>query len=267
MARSFANARMKLAIADIQADALDAVREEFARSDAQVVTIKVDVADRSAVEEAAQEAEAVFDKIHVLCNNAGVTAEGSVLDLSYPDWDWVMGVNLDGVINGLQVFTNRIKAHGEGGHIVNTSSLMGLVGMRGTSPYTGSKFAVVGISEVIAQDLARFNIGVSVLCPGLVKTEIFTSERNRPEPSAGAKASSPAPPDAETLSEKEKASQEKSLAGMLDPALVGDMVLHAIQTDEFYILPNVEFKKAVAARAARLDEAFERWTAFRENLI
>jgi len=125
MARSFAAAGMKVAIADIEQDALDRVKAEFDASNAEVITLQVDVTDRAAMEAAADATEAAFDKVHVLVNNAGVAVGGSLDQMSYEDWDWVMGVNLDGVVNGLQAFVQRIKAHGEGGHVVNTASLAG----------------------------------------------------------------------------------------------------------------------------------------------
>ena len=132
----------------------------------------------------------LFGKIHVLCNNAGVAINGNVADMSYQDWDWVMKVNLDGVVNGIVSFVNRIKSHGEGGHIVNTASMAGQIGIPGLSVYNTTKFAVVGMSESMKQDLETDNIGVSVLCPGFVATDIYTSERNRPDDLGGETASS-----------------------------------------------------------------------------
>ena len=180
MAGSFSAAGMKVAITDIEQAALDQVQEEFARSNAEVINLKVDVTDRDAMEQAAQETEAAFGKVHVVCNNAGVAVSGRADLMDYKDWDWVMGVNLDGVINGVQAFVNRIKAHGEGGHFVNTAWMAGMMPIPGGSIYTTSKYAVVGMSEVMRTDLARFNIGVSVLCPGGVTTNVANSGRNRP---------------------------------------------------------------------------------------
>ena len=265
MARSFTGAGMKVAIADIQDDALAAAKEEFTESNADVITIKVDVTDRDAMEEAARETEAAFDKVHVLCNNAGVAVTGNILETTYKDWDWVTGVNLDGVINGIQVFTHRIKSHGEGGHIVNTASMAGHMGMMAMSVYNTTKFAVLGMSECIRQDLQHFNIGVSALCPGFVDTGIYTSERNRPDTLGGVKASRFDLLEDERFTNEEKASIEEALEAMLDPALIGDMVLHAILTNEFYIMSHPEAKEGITARAAEIGEACDRWASFRED--
>ncbi len=263
MAKSMTGAGMKVAIADVQEDALAAAKESFAESNADVITIKVDVTDRDAMEEAAKETEAAFEKVHVVCNNAGVAVSGNIADQTYKDWDWVMGVNLDGVINGVQVFTHRILSHGEGGHIVNTASMAGLAGIQSMSIYNTSKFAVVGLSEAIASDLADRNVGVSVLCPGFVDTGIYTSERNRPSVLGGHTASEFDLTKHANLSEEQLASIKESLDGMLDPALVGDMVLHAIVENEFWIFSHPEFKQGTMERAGAIGAAFDRWAAFR----
>jgi len=257
MAQSLAGAGMKVAIADVQEDALAAAHEAFTDSNAEVITLKVDVTDRQALEAAADEAEAAFGRIHVVCNNAGVAASGNIKDHSFQDWDWLMGVNLEGVINGIQVFTNRILSHGEGGHIVNTASMAGLLPIAALSIYNTTKFAVVGLSEAIAQDLAEFNVGVSVLCPGFVNTNIYTSERNRPSTFGGEEASS--------FNLPENSSQGVSFDGMIEPSMVGDMVLHAIQTNELYIFSHPEFQEHVTERHQGMLTAFERWAAFRAD--
>ena len=257
MAQSLAGAGMKVAIADVQEDALASAHEAFTESNAEVITLKVDVTDRQALEAAADEAEAAFGRIHVVCNNAGVAASGNIKDHSFQDWDWLMGVNLEGVINGIQVFTNRILSHGEGGHIVNTASMAGLLPIAALSIYNTTKFAVVGLSEAIAQDLAEFNVGVSVLCPGFVNTNIYTSERNRPSTFGGEEASS--------FNLPENSSQGVSFDGMIEPSMVGDMVLHAIQTNELYIFSHPEFQEHVTERHQAMLTAFERWAAFRAD--
>ena len=265
MARSFTGAGMKVAIADIEQSALDAAAAEFAESNADVITIKVDVTDRDALEEAAKETEAAFDKVHVVCNNAGVAISGHIKDHTYRDWDWVMGVNLDGVINGVQVFTNRIISHGEGGHIVNTASLAGLFGIQSMSIYHASKFAVVGMSEAIAGDLAHNGVGVSVLCPGFVATGIYESERNRPADLGGSKASEFNMTNDQNRTEEEIAQIQNNLNAMLDPAIVGDMTLHAIQNNEFWIFSHPEFKDNYLNRAQEIGAASDRWNSFRED--
>ena len=265
MARSFAAAGMKVAIADIEQDALDRVKAEFDASNAEVITLQVDVTDRAAMEAAAEATEAAFDKIHVLVNNAGVAVGGSLDQMSYEDWDWVMGVNLDGVVNGLQTFVQRIQAHGEGGHVVNTASLAGHIAIPGLGVYTATKYAVVGISETLRADLKQHNIGVSVLCPGVVNTNIFDSGRNRPSHLRGEKDTSQLDLPGDTVALEPEQRVAEMMASALDPAVVGDMVLHSIQEDEFYIFSHPEVEPMVAGRAAEVSDAFARWRKYRED--
>ena len=265
MARSFAAAGMKVAIADIEQDALDRVKAEFDASNAEVITLQVDVTDRAAMEAAADATEAAFDKVHVLVNNAGVAVGGSLDQMSYEDWDWVMGVNLDGVVNGLQAFVQRIKAHGEGGHVVNTASLAGHFAIPGLGVYTATKYAVVGISETLRADLKQHDIGVSVLCPGVVNTNIFDSGRNRPSHLQG-ETDTAQMVLSEDLAEPEREQRmAEMMARALDPAVVGDMVLHSIQEDEFYIFSHPEVEPMVSGRAAEVTDAFARWRKYRED--
>ena len=226
MARSFAAAGMKVAIADIEQDALDRVKAEFDASNAEVITLQVDVTDRAAMEAAADATEAAFDKVHVLVNNAGVAVGGSLDQMSYEDWDWVMGVNLDGVVNGLQAFVQRIKAHGEGGHVVNTASLAGHFAIPGLGVYTATKYAVVGISETLRADLKQHDIGVSVLCPGVVNTNIFDSGRNRPSHLQGETDTAKMVLSEDLAGPEQEQRIAEMMTKALDPAVVGDMVLH-----------------------------------------
>ncbi len=265
MARSFAAAGMKVAIADVEQAALDRVKAEFDASNAEVITLQVDVTDRTAMEAAADATEAAFDKVHVLVNNAGVAVGGSLDQMSYEDWDWVMGVNLDGVVNGLQAFVQRIKAHGEGGHVVNTASLAGHFAIPGLGIYTATKYAVVGISETLRADLKQHNIGVSVLCPGVVNTNIFDSGRNRPSHLQGETDTAQMVLSEEVPESEREQRMVEMMARALDPAVVGDMVLHSIQEDEFYIFSHPEVEPMVAGRAAEVTDAFARWRTYREE--
>ncbi len=266
MARSFTGAGMKVVIADIEDSALDAAAGEFAESNAEVLTLKVDVTDRHAMEQAAEQTIETFDKVHVLCNNAGVAVSGNVSDMTYADWDWVMRVNLDGVVNGVVSFVNRIRSHGEGGHIVNTASIAGQFGMGGLSIYNTTKFAVVGMSEAMRMDLAPSGIGTSVLCPGFVATNIFSSQRNRPETLGGPDSAGFAMGNLTDGEDKESQERQAAMmASLLPPALIGDMVLHAIQNDIFYILSHEQFKNAVADRGRELSDAFDLWAAYRQK--
>ncbi len=264
MARSFTAAGMKVAIADIEESALAAAQEEFADINAPVITMKADVTDRDSMAKAAEDTIAAFGKVHVVCNNAGVAVFGNVAEMTYQDWDWVMKVNLDGVINGIVTFVNHIKDHGEGGHFVNTASIAGHYGMPTLSVYNASKFAVVGISESMRLDLAADNIGISVLCPGVVATNIYNSERNRPDELGGVSAR-PSSIGARDDGRSREEAIEESLSTALAPEVIGDMVLHAIQTDEFYILSHPSFKQPVTARSEEIAKAFDTWSAFREE--
>jgi len=265
MAHSFSAAGMKVVIADIEQQALDAALAELGQRNTEVIGLKVDVTRRDAMEDAAQETEEKFGKVHVVCNNAGVAVGGPVDTMSYKDWDWVMGVNLDGVINGIQTFTPRMKAHGEGGHFVNTASMAGHLGIASLSVYNTSKFAVVGMSESIRQDLAPHNIGVSVLCPGVVRTKIFESGRNRPQDLTGDRDTASLVLQSGTTGDPSQV--QALLATALDASVVGDMVLHAILTNEFYIFSHPEFQSAVEARASEISASFERWRAYCQTHI
>jgi NAD(P)-dependent dehydrogenase (short-subunit alcohol dehydrogenase family) len=256
MAQSFLAAGMKVAITDIGQAALDRVKGKFASSNAEVIHLKLDVTDRDAMEQAARETESAFGKVHVVCNNAGVSVGGRVDKMNYKDWDWVMGVNLDGVINGVQTFVHRIKAHGEGGHFVNTASMAGQMPIPGGSIYTTSKYAVVGMSEVMRTDLARYNIGVSVLCPGGVTTNVAKSGRNRP-------ANLRREADTSRLSLGKLS--ETVMDDMLDAAVIGDMVVAAILADDLYILSHPHLKPIVDARTAAINESFARWAQYRND--
>ena len=254
MARSFSAAGMKVVIADIEQRALARAAASFAPSNAEVIALPVDVTDRDAMAGAADEAERAFGKVHVVCNNAGVGLTGPLAEMTYADWDWVVGVNLHGVINGVQTFVQRIMAHGEGGHIVNTSSLAGQVAVPGLGVYNTTKFAVVGLSETMRAELAPHDIGVSVLCPGFVDTNIFTSERNRPAALGSQPNVDPQPMDLERFEEFAK--------GSINPAVVGDMTLYAIQHNEAYIFTHPELAIGVSARMADIQASIGRWQEY-----
>ena len=259
MARAFTGAGMKVVIADIEEKALEAARLEFQETNADVLALNVDVTSREAMQQAADETIATFGKVHVLCNNAGVAMNGDITDMTYKDWDWVTRVNLDGVVNGMVTFGNLIKSHGEGGHIVNTASMAGQIGITGLSVYNMTKFAVVGMSEAMKGDLEPHNIGTSVLCPSFVDTGIFSSERNRPDSLGGGQASN-------FDLGRESGASVSDLPGIISAQVIGDMVLHAIQNNVFYILSHGETKDAVVNRGQNLSDAFDYWTDYRAKL-
>ena len=203
--------------------------------------MKLDVTDRAALAAAADEAEATFGNIHVLVNNAGVGIEGPLAEATYDDWDFGMAVNLGGVINGVQTFLPRIRAHGEGGHIVSTASLAGLIPMPAQMiMYVTAKAAVISMMESLRLGLAPEGIGVSALCPGPIKSNIHQLGQNRPE-RFGAGAAFQAAAD--------------RLAGRpvsdlwMEPRQVGDMVVEAIGENRLYIITHGEWREAFKARA------------------
>jgi NADP-dependent 3-hydroxy acid dehydrogenase YdfG len=255
MVRSFSAAGMKVVVGDIEQDALAAVERSFENSNAEVHTIAVDVTDRDAMAAAADEAEATFGKIHVLCNNAGVALVDAIENADYRDWDWLIGVNLNGVVNGLQTFLPRIRRHGEGGHIVNTASLAGVTSIPGFGVYNATKWAVVGISETLRKEQAANGIGVSVLCPGIVNTNIGAADRNRPVELVTGRPSFAASP---------KGLDIQTLEGVLDPSVVGDMVLTAIVENDLYIFTHPELQPMSDARFEEMNSAFGRWRSWRE---
>ena len=162
---------------------------------------------------------AAFGGVHVLCNNAGVYRGGPLDAMTYADWDWILGVNVGGVVNGLQAVLPRIKATGEGGHIVNTASMAGLTAGAGMGVYNASKFAVVGLSEALRADLAETDIGVSVLCPAMVDTEIIRSERIRPEALAD--------PGSDAAAEDQIERMRRAMAASIPPTRIGSWWLRA----------------------------------------
>ncbi|MEE4362222.1 MAG: SDR family NAD(P)-dependent oxidoreductase [Pseudomonadales bacterium] len=250
MAEAFAGAGMKIVIADVDASALAAAEAHFQGQNVPVLALQLDVTDRAAFDAAAQEAVDAFGAIHVLCNNAGVYRGGRLDAVTHQDWDWVLGVNVGGVVNGLQAVLPHIKAAGEGGHVVNTASMAGIVGMAGLGVYNASKFAVVGLSEALRGDLAETGIGVSVLCPGMVRTRILESERNRPADLA------PGSAEAEAAAQAQAALMNMAMATGIDAAEVGQIVVDGVREDRFWLFTHPEMKELAAQRAAEQLDAF-----------
>ncbi len=240
--KKFVEAGMKLVIADLRQDHIDEAMAWFEerQQGRNVHAIRLDVTDRAAMAAAADESERVFGKVHVVVNNAGVGIEGPLKEATYEDWDFGVGVNLGGVINGVQTFVPRIRAHGEGGHVVSTASLAGLVVMPGNmAMYATAKAAVIAFMESIRGELAQDGIGVSVLCPGPIKSNIHQLAQNRPQ---GMKASAAFEAAAERLGQR----QVSDL--WMEPEQVGDMVVEAIRKDELYIITHGEWRDAVTSR-------------------
>jgi len=249
MAKAFTAAGMKCVLADVRDDHIDEARAWFeaaGRGD-QVRVLKLDVTDRVAYAAAADEAETVFGKVHVLCNNAGIGISSEVSKASYEDWDWGVDVNLNGVFNGVHVMLPRIRAHGEGGHIVNTASMGGVLQYSRAGVYVTTKFAVVGLSEALAFELMDEPIGVSAFCPGGVRTNIREWEQTRPARYAvvGQEAAPSAPPRGFNMSEEVLATLNRM---SWDPEEVGRMVLEGIRSNSLYIFTSPEFRPGIVER-------------------
>ena len=255
LARSFAREGMAVVLCDIRGDRLDGALAQVRALGARAVAVPTDVSDRTAVEQAAREAQRAFGDIHVVCNNAGVAIHGkSVAELTAQEWDWIIGVNLYGVIHGIQTFLPLIRAHGGEGHIVNTASIAGFQVRPGrrSGAYAATKYAVVALSESLAQDLADGPIGVSVLAPAAVNTRIYLSVENRPARFGG--------PSATAGSNR----LQHELKAGLDPDAVGERVVGAIRARELFVFTHMETKAWLDERHGRIVDAFgecKRWVA------
>jgi NAD(P)-dependent dehydrogenase (short-subunit alcohol dehydrogenase family) len=246
IAGAFVEAGMKVVLADLRQDHIDEALAGFRKRglSENVHAIRLDVTDRTAMAAAAEETGRVFGKLHILVNNAGVGIQGPFKGITYADWDFGLAVNLGGVINGLQTFLPRIRAHGEGGHIVNTASLAALVPMPAQFViYQTAKAAVVTLSEAIQSELAQENIGVSVLCPGPVRTNIHELAKNRPAQFGVGEA---------FRATEEAGGTKVPFPSMMEPAEVGGLVLKAIRGNELYIITHGEWKPMAEARHAAL---------------
>jgi NAD(P)-dependent dehydrogenase (short-subunit alcohol dehydrogenase family) len=249
MAREFGRAGMNIVLADIDEAAAKSSAEELAAEQIKAVAVRCDVTERASVQAAALEAVAAFGKVHIVCNNAGVGVGGPVGTVSEKDWDWILDVNLKGVVHGTSVFVPLIRSHGEGGHIVNTASMAGMLSPPGMEPYSATKFAVVAMSEGWAAQLAPENIGVSALCPGFVRTRIHESGRTRQEKYGGAGEVDP-------LGQGASSAAEAVLSG-IEPEVVAARVLEAIRDGETYIFTHPNMRALVQMRFAAIMAGFD----------
>jgi NAD(P)-dependent dehydrogenase (short-subunit alcohol dehydrogenase family) len=254
MARAFGHAGMNVVLADIDEKLAKSVAEQLASEQIKAAPVYCDVSDRASVRAAALEAVAAFGKVHVVCNNAGVAVGGPIGTVKERDWDWIIDVNLKGVVYGTEVFVPLIKSHGEGGHIVSTASMAGMIAPPGMEPYTATKFAVVAMSEGWAQQLAPLDIGVSVLCPGFVKTRIHESGRARQDKYGGVG-------DVDALGTglgKGPSDAAQMVLGGIDPDIVGKRVLEAVRDNDLYIFTHPMFKDFAQARFNAILAAFDK---------
>ena len=244
MATAFAGAGMNVVIADLRPDHIETALDTLAGN--PIHAIELDVTDRDAFTRAADEAESVFGHVHVLCNNAGMGILGPVTDARYDDWDWGLGVLVGGVVNGIQTVLPRMRAHGEGGHVVNTSSMTGVLPIPGAAIYITAKAAVIGLSEALRSELAGEGIGVSAFCPGPVQTNIREGGRIRPERYADS-----------GYTDLERDLEERPNSPLwMDPIECGERVLAGIRNDDLYIFTHREFREGAEERFRAMVASF-----------
>jgi NAD(P)-dependent dehydrogenase (short-subunit alcohol dehydrogenase family) len=241
---------MKVAIIDMRQDALDEAAAFFKENGGEVHTINLNVTDREAYVRAADEAESVFGNIHLLVNNAGVGSGAGPIDkINYKDWDYSMGVNVGGVINGIMTIVPRMLKHGEGGHVVTTSSTCGLAGAANFTIYCTTKFAVTGMMECLATELQDKNIGVSVLYPGPTMGNLqISSFVNRPEHLRNEGDTMPpkGPPQPKAGQPRRSPDDIKIVA--MDPVETGERVIRGIKRNDLFIHTHPEFTNGYIAR-------------------
>lgn len=242
MAERFAEEGMRIVLADVEQSALDKTAAEMKAEGAEVLSVLCDVSKAEDVERLAKETVEAFDTVHILCNNAGVGTGGTTWEIPLKDWEWVLGVNLWGVIYGIHYFTPIMLKNGGPCHIVNTASIAGLTNGLYMTPYHVSKNSVVSISESMHKELAvlESNVKVSVLCPGWVNTRIHESARNRPT-------------GVEKVEEGSIEAQQNAMIGELirsglSPEHVAQLVMDAVVSEEFYILPHPTWNSMIETR-------------------
>ncbi len=244
MAHAFADAGMDIVVSDIEGTAAEAVAKEIQEKGRRSIALQTDVTKQDEVELVAETAFKEMGGVHVLCNNAGVGQFGFLSTLKDTDWDWQLGVNLNGVIHGIRSFVPRLKKQGEPAHIVNTSSMMGVMTAAGPGIYyIASKYAVAGLSEHLHKELeGRYEIATSVLCPGHVNTRILEASRNRPEDLGG---------------EGVLPDRDVGMGSGMDPKDVGRLVLRAMRDQRLYIFTHPGMKPMIEASHAVIQSDFD----------
>lgn len=249
MALTFAGEGMNVVVADIEAAPAEAVAAEAKERGVRAIGVACDVSNAASVEALAERAYGEYGRVNVLCNNAGVLVNKPLADATDADWQWIFSVNVNGVVYGVRSFLPRMRTQGSPAHIVNTASQAGLAavlgGGGGLGVYAASKYAVVAFSETLRHELAEEGIGVSVLCPGGVRTRIGESARNRPSelggPQAAPRRDGPVP--------------GTSMTG-LEPMEVGQLVLNGVKANRGYIITQHENRGPILDRFANILEAF-----------
>ena len=255
VATRLAQAGVKVMMCDIERRALDKAVADLKQTNADVDAVVADVSLKSELQAAADATLARYGKVHIVHNNAGVTGGGGYGVWTDPAWSWTIGVNLMAVIWGVEIFGPLIERHGEGGHIVNTASIAGLISGSG-NPYNVTKYGVVALSEGLRVELAPRGVGVSVLCPGFIRTQIIDSVRNLPDRFAGA-VPAPSGPTQGAVATWLGNVRER-VEGGIDPLYVGELVREGIEEDWPYIFTDNEFEPFIEARFSMIKAGFDR---------
>jgi NAD(P)-dependent dehydrogenase (short-subunit alcohol dehydrogenase family) len=248
LAKSFAARGAKIMLADKHAENLSRAEDSLRAIGADVASVVCDVSSLDSMKDAAQATLDHFEKVHIVVNNAGVPMGGRPGRIPMEDWRWVMDINVIGVAHGVEVFTPILQAQGEGGHFLNTASMAGLMGQAGVAPYVASKFAVVGYSESLRDELATDNIGVSVLCPGYVKTGIHSAMFDRPSLKTATD---------ESFKGKRYGGMNNLIENGMDPDAIANWALDCVVENRFYIFTNPEIREGYAARNAAILSDFD----------
>jgi len=253
VATRLAQAGVKVMLCDIEEAALEQAVAGLKRTNADVDGVRADVSLKAELQAAAEATLARYGEVHIVHNNAGVGGGGGYGAWTDAAWSWTIGVNLMAVIWGVEIFGPLMERHGQGGHIVNTASIAGLISGSGNA-YNVTKYGVMALSEGLRVELAPRGIGVSVLCPGFIRTQIADSARNLPDRFSGALARTPSDgPSPEWL----KSIRERIAAG-IDPLYVGDLVREGIEGDWAYIFTDTEFEPFIDARFAGIKAGFDK---------
>jgi len=253
IAEALAQAGVKVMMADIEQDALDREVARLAATNADVAGVRADVSLKDELQRAADATIERFGKVHILVNNAGVGGGGTYGEWSDASWDWVIGVNLMSVVWGIEIFGPLMEKHGEGGQIVSTASMAGLVAAVAPG-YNVTKYGVVALSEGLRPTLATKGIGVSVLCPGFIRTRIMESARAIPERLVGQIAL----PDPTALPNEFAVMATQAIQNGIDPLYVGELVVEGIEGDWPYIFTDNNFEGGVDLRFAAIKAGFDK---------
>ena len=248
MARIFLKRGASVMLADRDAEGLERAVAELSSDTNQVASVVCDVADASEIEKAAQATIDHFGKVHIVVNNAGVGLGGQPGEIPLQDWRWIVDINLMGVVHGVEVFAPLIQSHGEGGHIINTGSMAGHVAPGGMGPYNATKYAVVGYSESLKAELMPHNIGVSVLCPGWVRTNIHTTGFGRP---------SGGPTLEEAKDDPQFQEMDAVIKGGLDPDKVAEWVADCVEANRLYIFTHEIMKMGIDMKYAQIQADYD----------